>query len=79
VVGGAAVGGAQRVRFPKGERARLIVNSDSDQVIEIPGYGLSRRVQAGGSARFYFEAAKAGLFEIQLERGKTLIGVLQVG
>jgi hypothetical protein len=79
VVGGAAVGGAQRVRFPKGERARLIVKSDTDQVVEIRGYGLSQRVQAGGSARFYFDASKAGLFEIQLERGQTLIGVLEVG
>jgi hypothetical protein len=79
VVGGAAVGGTQRVRFRTGKRARLIVSSDTDQVVEIPGYGLSRRVQAGGSARFYFETSKQGLFEIQLERGQTLIGVLEVG
>lgn len=58
---------------------RLIVHSDTDQVVEIPGYGLKRRVQAGESARFYFETSKQGLFEIQLERGKALIGVLEVG
>ena len=79
VVGGAAVGGSQKVRFPKNDRVRLIVHSDTDQVVEIPGYGLKRRVQAGGSARFYFQASRQGLFEIQLERGRTLIGVLEVG
>jgi hypothetical protein len=79
VVGGAPVGGVQRVRFPKDDRVRLIVQSDTDEVVEIPGYGLTRRVKAGGSARFYFETSKEGLFEIELTRGQTRIGVLAVG
>jgi hypothetical protein len=78
VSGGSAVGGVQRVRFEKGKRARLIVYSDSDEVVEIPDYGLKRRVEAGNSARFYFRASKKGLFVILLERGQTRIGVLQV-
>jgi hypothetical protein len=78
VSGGSAVGGVQRVRFDKGKRARLIVYSDTDEVVEIPEYGLTRRVEAGSSARFYFRASKQGLFEILLERGQTRIGVLQV-
>ena len=52
--GGSAVGGVQRIRFEKGRRARLIVYSDSTEVVEIPDYGLTRRVEAGSSARFYF-------------------------
>jgi hypothetical protein len=78
VSGGSAVGGVQRVRFDKGKRARLIVYSDTDEVVEIPEYGLTRRVEAGSSARFYFRASKQGLFEILLQRGQTRIGVLQV-
>ena len=76
--GGSAVGGVQRVRFEKGKRARLIVYSDSNEVVEIPDYKLERRVEAGSSARFYFKASKKGLFEIRLARGQTRIGVLQV-
>lgn len=78
VVGGAPVGGVQRVRFPKDDRVRLIVRSDTDEVVEISGYGLSRRVNAGGSARFYFETSKEGLFAIELVEGQTRIGVLAV-
>ena len=78
VSGGAAVGGVQRVRFQKGKRIRIIVRSDTDEVVEIPGYGLTRRARAGDSARFYFKAAKEGLFAIELARGQTRIGVLQI-
>jgi hypothetical protein len=79
VVGGAPVGGVQRIRFPRDDRVRLIVSSDTDEVVEIPGYGLTRRVSAGGTARFYFETSKEGLFEIELKEGQTRIGVLAVG
>jgi hypothetical protein len=80
VVGGSPVGGVQRVRFPKDDRVRLIVRSDSDDVVEIAGYRLTRRVSADSSARFYFETSKQGLFEIRLTRGgQTRIGVLAVG
>jgi hypothetical protein len=78
ISGGAAVGGVQRVRFQKGKRIRIIVRSDTDEVVEIPGYGLTRRARAGDSARFYFEASKDGLFAIELARGQTRIGVLQI-
>lgn len=78
VVGGSAVGGVQRVRLAKGKRARLVVYSDSDEVVVIPDYGLKERVQPGSSARFYFKASKKGLFEVLLENGRTRIGVLQV-
>jgi hypothetical protein len=78
VEGGGPVGGVQRINFRKDERVRLIVRSDTDEVVEIPGYGLSRRVFAGGSARFYFETSKEGLFEIELENGRTRIGVMSV-
>ena len=73
------VGGVQRVRFPKDDRVRLIVRSDTDEVVEIAGYNLTRRVSAGGSARFYFETSKEGLYSIELTRGQTRIGVLAVG
>ena len=69
IVGGAPVGGVQRIRFPKDDRVRLIVRSDTDEVVEIPGYELTRRVQRRRSARFYFETSKEGLFEIDLTRG----------
>jgi hypothetical protein len=78
VAGGGPVGGVQRIDFPKNERVRLIVRSDSDEVVEIPGYDLTRRVSAGGSARFYFETKKEGLFEIELRNGRTRIGVLSI-
>jgi hypothetical protein len=54
------------------------VQSDTDEVVEIPGYGLTRRARAGDSARFYFKASKEGLFAIELARGETRIGVLQI-
>jgi hypothetical protein len=78
VSGGAAVGGVQLVRFPKGKRIRIIVRSDTDEVVEIPGYGLTRRARAGDSARFYFKASKEGLFAIELAQGQARIGVLQI-
>jgi hypothetical protein len=76
--GGSPVGGVQRVRFAKGKRVRLLVSSDTDEVVEIPEYGVTRRVQAGSTARFYFKATKEGLFSIELTRGQTRIGVLQI-
>jgi hypothetical protein len=79
VIGGAPAGGVQRVNFPKNKRVRIIVRSNTDEVVEIPDYDLSRRVSAGGSARFYFRTSKTGLFSIELERGSTRIGVLAVG
>ena len=77
--GGGPVGGVQRIRFQRGKRVRLIVQSNTDEVVRVTGYGLEKRVLAGGSARFLFETTKRGLFSIELERGRTPIGVLQVG
>jgi hypothetical protein len=77
--GGGPVGGVQRVRFREGKRVRLIVRSNTDEVIRIPGYSLRKRVRAGGSARFQFKTTKVGLFPIELVRGQTRIGVLQIG
>ena len=79
VAGGGPVGGVQQIRFSPDERVRLIVRSDTAEVVEIPGYGITRRVRAGSSARIYFETTKEGLFEIELARGHSRIGVMTVG
>jgi hypothetical protein len=78
VQGGGAIGGVQRINLRKDDRVRLIVQSDVADVVQIPGYGLARRVRPGGSARFYFDASKQGLYAIELAGGRTRIGVLSV-
>jgi hypothetical protein len=79
VAGGGPVGGVQQIRFRPNDRVRLIVQSDTANVVQVPGYGISRRVRAGGSARIYFETSKKGLFSIELADGHARIGVMTVG
>jgi hypothetical protein len=76
--GGGPVGGAPRIRFPKDKRVRLIIESDSDEVVQIPDYDITRRVRANRGTRIYFETTRTGLHEIELVRGRTRIAVLAV-
>jgi hypothetical protein len=76
--GGGPVGGAPRITFPKDKRVRLIVESDTDEVVQIPDYDISRRVRANRGTRIYFETTRPGLHEIELMRGQTRIAVLAV-
>jgi hypothetical protein len=57
------------VVYSRGERVRLHVTSDESVVVQIPGYGITQPIAAGGSALIEFDATSTGLYEVKL-RGK---------
>ena len=63
VIGGAPPpAGAPRLRFHRGERIRLRIDTDAPIAIEIPGYGISETVESG--AVVAFKARRAGQFPV---------------
>lgn len=63
VIGGAPPStGAPRLRFHRGERIRLRIDTDAPIAIEIPGYGISETVESG--AVVAFKARRAGQFPV---------------
>jgi FtsP/CotA-like multicopper oxidase with cupredoxin domain len=79
VRGGKPVGGVQKIKLKKGDRARIEVSSpDTTDEIHLHGYDLKRDLKAGGSVRFSFDATSDGIYEIELEGAGVQIGELVV-
>lgn len=63
VIGGAPPStGAPRLRFHRGERVRLRIDTDAPVAIEIPGYGIAEKFESG--AVVAFRARRAGQFPV---------------
>jgi len=78
VVGGAPKGGIVRETVQKGDRVRIVVDSDVADEIHLHGYDLSKDVAAGGRATLAFVADVPGRFELELEQRGLQIADLTV-
>jgi hypothetical protein len=72
------VGGVKKIEVNKGDRVKLVVNSDTADEIHVHGYDFMKDVDAGGTVRFNFKATIDGAFEIELENHKQQIAELAV-
>ena len=78
VADGEPVGGVNRYEVARGETVTIAVISDVADELHIHGYDLHADVEAGGTATVTFDADIPGVFEIELEDSKILIGQLAV-
>lgn len=78
VVDGQPVGGVQQIETDKGEEIAFVIRSDVADHVHVHGYDLFEDVEAGGRARFSFEASIDGIFEIELEDRGVQIAELRV-
>lgn len=78
VEGGQPVGGIKEIEVNSGGEVKLVVRSDLAEEVHIHGYDLSKRVEAGGSVSFDFEADLEGVFEVELEQSHVQIAELTV-
>lgn len=77
VSGGAPpASGPARLAFHRGERVRFRVLTDIPLEIEIPGYGVSRTVQAGDVVAF--AAQRAGQFPVIVAPSHINIATLRI-
>ena len=76
---GKPVGGIEKIKARKGDRARFEVTStDTSDEVHLHGYDISRDVKPGSRARFSFEANAEGIFEVELHGSGTQIAELVV-
>ena len=78
VVGGAPVGGHQRVAVDLGSVVALMVTSDTAEGVHVHGYDILRAVSDGHPAHFAFIAAIPGVFEVELEGSGRLLLQLEI-
>jgi hypothetical protein len=57
--------GVKSIEVAKGERVRLVVESDAPDDIHVHGYDVERAAAPGKPARFSFPATIEGIFEIE--------------
>ena len=78
VVGGAPVGGHQRVEVDLGSVVAVMVTSDIAEEVHVHGYDILRAVSAGHPAHFAFNAEIPGVFEVELEGSGRLLLLLEI-
>ena len=78
VVGGAPVGGYQRVEVDLGSVVALRVTADTSDELHVHGYDILRAVSDGNPARFAFTAEIPGVFEVELHGSGRLLLLLEV-
>ena len=78
VVGGAPVGGHQRVEVGLGSVVALMVTSDTAEEVHVHGYDILRAVSDGQPAHLAFTAEIPGVFEVELEGSGRLLVLLEV-
>ena len=78
VVGGAPVGGVQRVEVDLGSVVALMVTSDVTEEVHVHGYDILRAVSAGHLAHFAFTASIPGVFEVEFEGSGRLLLQLEI-
>ena len=65
VKGGVIAGDVKSIEVAKGDTVRIVVSSDVEDEIHLPGYDLEREAAPGQPARFKFEADVEGAFELE--------------
>jgi hypothetical protein len=78
VRGGRVIGGLERARLERGERAVLIVRADVSDHVHLHGYDIMRDVAPGAPARLPFRATIPGRFEVELEDRGLQIAQIEV-
>ena len=78
VVGGAPVGGHQRVEVDLGSVVALMVTSDTAEEVHVHSYDILRAVSDGHPAHFAFTADIPGVFEVELEGSGHLLLQLEI-
>jgi hypothetical protein len=78
VRGGRVIGGLERARLDRGERAVLIVRADVSDHVHLHGYDIMQDVALGAPARLRFRATIPGRFEVELEDSGLQIAQIEV-
>ena len=78
VVGGAPVGGHQRVEVDLGSVVAVMVTSDIAEEVHVHGYDILRTVSAGHPAHFAFNVEIPGVFEVELEGSGRLLLLMEI-
>ncbi len=78
VVGGAPVGGYQRVEADVGSVVALRVTTDTSDELHVHGYDILRDVSDGHPAHFAFTAEIPGVWEVELHGSGRLLVLLEV-
>ena len=78
VVGGAPVGGHQRVEVDLGSVVAVLVTSDTAEEVHVHGYDILGAVSDGHPAHFAFTAEIPGVFEVELEGSGRLLLQLEI-
>ena len=78
VLGGAAVGGHQRVEVDLGSVVAVTVTADTAEEVHVHGYDILRAVSDGHPAHFAFTAEIPGVFEVELEGSGRLLLQLEI-
>ena len=78
VVGGAPVGGVQRVAVDLGSVVALMVTSDIAEEVHVHGYDILRAVSEGNPSHFAFTAEIPGVFEVEFEGSGRLLLQLEI-
>jgi hypothetical protein len=76
--GGRVIGGLERARLARGERAVLIVRADVSDHVHLHGYDIMQDVGPGAPARLRFRATIPGRFEVELEDRGLQIAQIEV-
>ena len=78
VVGGAPVGGYQRVEIDLGSVVALRVTADTSDELHVHGYDILREVSDGHPVHFAFTAEIPGVWEVELHGSGRLLVLLEV-
>ncbi|MPY78574.1 MAG: hypothetical protein GEV04_08775 [Actinophytocola sp.] len=78
VKGGERVAGPEQVEVGVGETVTIEVTSDTADEVHVHGYNKSVELKPGEPATLTFEAAIAGVWEIELHDSGTLLTELRV-
>ncbi len=78
VVGGAPVGGYQRVEVDLGSVVALRVTADTSDELHVHGYDILREVSDGHPVHFAFTAEIPGVWEVELHGSGRLLVLLEV-
>jgi len=78
IANGKPVGGVKEILYDKWDKVRFKVKSDVAGVVHVDGYDETRKVKAGGTARFYTAGSREGSFDVELTNPKMKIARLRV-
>jgi len=78
VEGGKPEGGAQKLKFKKGDNVEIDVVSDEADEAHLHGYDIEKELKPGETAKFRFTADMEGVFELELHESETQLAKITV-